>query len=396
MPDGREESNLPSSGGPVYQQIKAVLSQELRGQEHPPGTPFITERELCKRFAVSSTTAVRVLNDLAADGLLVRRRGLGTFVAKPSPRSAKRDGSSPVPTIVCILHGLSDSYVSMVLRGAETVCNELGYRLVLVDTKESATNEERALRTALSHATGILLYPVEGRPHPELFEEARQLGVPVVMLDRYRPDVVTDAVIVDNVDVGYRITRQLLELGHRRIATLWSETDCTSVHDRLAGHTRALHEAGLPIQPEFTVLQRYWPTTEERRRSHLQRLFALPEPPTALLCANGYVVAGVAQDLAGVDPKLLHEIDLAGLDSAGPYDLVPLTVVAALLPSEELGRRGALLLHQRIHQEPAPNVERVVLPIEIRTRASSVLHLRPVATSKGSYGGHNSDPSGRA
>lgn len=369
------------ASGPVYQTIKATLRQEVAAGLYRPGMPFITERALCERFGVSSTTAVRVLNDLAAEGLLVRRRGLGTFVAevsaKPAPPAAT---SSVTPMITCILHESSATYVSEVLHGAQAVCGELGYQVVLVDTGGNAEREEEALRTALTTgAAGILLYPVDGRPHPELFGEIRRRRLPLVLMDRYRPDTVTDAVVVDNIEAGYRVTRELIGLGHRHIATLWSETDCTSVHDRLTGYLMALRESGLRPPPEFTALQQYWPGTEEHRQAHLKRLLDMPEPPTALLCAHGYVLTAAAHDLVLLGVEIPGHIDLASMDTAGPYDILPLAAVSAALPAQELGREAARLLCNRITgQGSSDAAKHIVLPVEIRTRASSPVRLRPV------------------
>ncbi|MBO0883387.1 MAG: GntR family transcriptional regulator, partial [Mycobacterium sp.] len=299
------------TGGPAYLRIKDILRHDIASGTFAAGSPFISQRELCERFSVSTTTAVRVLNELAAEGLLVRRRGRGTFVADTPMATATRTENSD-RAIACVLHGLGGAYVSEVLRGAESMCTELGYRLTVTDTNESAEAQERALRAALnSGVAGILLYAVQGRAHPGTLAELRRHNVPIVMIDRYRPDVATDAVTVDNVEAGYQLTRHLIELGHRSIATLWHETDCTSVHDRLAGHIRALREAGLPTRPEFTVLQRYWPAGEAHRQAHLRRLIALPEPPTALLCAHGYVLAAAAHDLVAIGVQVPDDIDVA-------------------------------------------------------------------------------------
>ncbi|MBO0882709.1 MAG: GntR family transcriptional regulator, partial [Mycobacterium sp.] len=88
---------------PVYQRIKDVLRAEIASGQHPAGSAFITQKALCERFTVSMTTAVRVLNELAAEGLLVRRRGLGTFVTDALPSRRNDVGG----TVACILHGLS-------------------------------------------------------------------------------------------------------------------------------------------------------------------------------------------------------------------------------------------------------------------------------------------------
>ena len=46
------------------------------------GDKFYTEAELIKMFNVSSITVVRALNELAADGYIVRQQGKGTFVSR--------------------------------------------------------------------------------------------------------------------------------------------------------------------------------------------------------------------------------------------------------------------------------------------------------------------------
>ena len=355
-----------SSGAPAYQQITRVLRQEILDGRYPPGAPFMTQRSLCERFGVSSTTAVRVLNDLAAEGLVSRRRGRGTFIAAASERRPAGHGAGG-PVISCIIHNLHNSYVGSIVSGIESVRADLGYRLQLTDSGESARREEDALRqAAASDIAGVLLYPVQGRAHAAALVELQSRGIPVVMMDRYRPEVVSDAVLVDNDDLGYRITRELVALGHERIATLWSETDCTSVHERLGGHLRALREDKLPIFAEFTALRGFVYLDGAGRRHLLRGLLEQPEPPTALLCSNSYVLAAAVEDLVALGVELPGAIELAAMDDAGPYTSLPVSALRAALPARELGRQAALLLHERVTADgPLRGTRRVVLPADI-------------------------------
>jgi len=66
---------------PLYQQIKARLVQSLDQGEWKPGEPIPSELELAARFAVSQGTVRKAIDELAADNLLIRRQGKGTFVA---------------------------------------------------------------------------------------------------------------------------------------------------------------------------------------------------------------------------------------------------------------------------------------------------------------------------
>ncbi|MCB5362226.1 GntR family transcriptional regulator [Pusillimonas sp. CC-YST705] len=66
---------------PLYQQIKAMLLQSLDRGEWKPGEPIPSELELAARFQVSQGTVRKAIDELAADNLLLRRQGKGTFVA---------------------------------------------------------------------------------------------------------------------------------------------------------------------------------------------------------------------------------------------------------------------------------------------------------------------------
>ncbi|MEY4213662.1 MAG: hypothetical protein RL458_1888, partial [Pseudomonadota bacterium] len=66
---------------PLYRQIKTLLTKRLRAGEWKPGEPIPSETELAARFRVSQGTVRKAIDELAADNLLVRRQGRGTFVA---------------------------------------------------------------------------------------------------------------------------------------------------------------------------------------------------------------------------------------------------------------------------------------------------------------------------
>lgn len=66
---------------PLYQQIKVLMLQSLQSGEWKPSTAIPSEMELAARFKVSQGTVRKAIDELAAENLLVRRQGKGTFVA---------------------------------------------------------------------------------------------------------------------------------------------------------------------------------------------------------------------------------------------------------------------------------------------------------------------------
>jgi len=66
---------------PLYQQIKTLLLQSLARGEWKPGAAIPSEVELAARYQVSQGTVRKAVDELAAENLLLRRQGKGTFVA---------------------------------------------------------------------------------------------------------------------------------------------------------------------------------------------------------------------------------------------------------------------------------------------------------------------------
>lgn len=66
---------------PLYQQIKGLILQSLQAGEWKPGEAIPSEMDLAARYRVSQGTVRKAIDELAADNLVVRRQGKGTFVA---------------------------------------------------------------------------------------------------------------------------------------------------------------------------------------------------------------------------------------------------------------------------------------------------------------------------
>jgi GntR family transcriptional regulator, arabinose operon transcriptional repressor len=90
------------------------------------------------------------------------------------------------------------------------------------------------------------------------------------------------------------------------------------------------------------------------------------------------VLASAAQDLVELGIDIPGDVDLAGMDDAGPFDVLPLTLAAVTLPSHDMGKHAVRLLHQRV-QAPGAAPERIVLPVAVTARRTSPGHLRVIS-----------------
>jgi len=73
----------PSSPLPLYYQIQRNITALIESQALRPNDSLPSERELSERYGVTRMTVRQAINQLVSDGVLERRRGVGTFVAEP-------------------------------------------------------------------------------------------------------------------------------------------------------------------------------------------------------------------------------------------------------------------------------------------------------------------------
>src|SRR5580693_10383582 len=77
---------IPAKNGnglPAYQRIQSSIRKRIDSGHLHPGDAVASERDLAKLHQVSLMTARHALASLEREGLVERRRGIGTFVATP-------------------------------------------------------------------------------------------------------------------------------------------------------------------------------------------------------------------------------------------------------------------------------------------------------------------------
>lgn len=83
-----------SSPMPLYHQVQLDMRQRIKTGEWPRGQQIPTEAELCKIYRTSRITIREAVRRLTNEGLLIRRRGSGTFVREERITAGARDLTS--------------------------------------------------------------------------------------------------------------------------------------------------------------------------------------------------------------------------------------------------------------------------------------------------------------
>jgi len=298
---------------------------------------------------------------LESEGLIVRKRGSGTFVAQPRQTTRKSTGIIGLSGEGFSFNGYS-SYWARLMSGVRGEAAAAEFQILLLDP-ESHNGWEKA--------DGVLVCDW----HALRIPRNHIADLPVVSL--MTPVEGMASVVADEENGAQQATEKLIALGHRRIGFLYSYEESIIVLNRLAGYRKALRAAGVTpskkwerflygqcfFGAEFTTGARisleYW-LREDWRALGL----------TALLCHNDESALGVIQALNEKGIRVPQDISVIGFDGTEFCEMVSPKLTSVELPLREIGATGVELLLQQIAADEVSDEHRV-LPTQLQEREST-------------------------
>jgi GntR family transcriptional regulator len=217
---------------PLYLQVRNILVRRL-SEGFAPGDRFQTEHQLCDEFGVSRETVREALRGLESDGLIVRHRGKGTFVAR-LPDTAQDERLTGIAENFTELKLNTD--VEVLRTGVETPPARVASVLHLerddplfrIRRLRRVDNEPLAIHDAfLPCGFGTELARLD-LTHTTLFRELRQtLGLKLVEIylhiDAMTADVALAKLLKIEVGMPILVTRRALAHGRSALPTMFFE-----------------------------------------------------------------------------------------------------------------------------------------------------------------------------
>jgi DNA-binding LacI/PurR family transcriptional regulator len=243
----------------LYERLRSYLLDEIRSGRLGPGDRLPSEMALADQFNVSRITSKKALETLERDGLIVRFRGKGSFVADrrtgfaattlhANGQAVRPRAGLAVPAIGFVLPTMSDVFGTRMLIAIEERCSELGYTLVLKRTSGVRETEDMAITRFVELGLhGLIVFPIHGEFYNDTLLRIVLDGYPVVLVDRYLKGIAVNSVGIDNYEASRQLTHVLIGRGHREIGFFALPPERTSsIEDRRRGFAAALRESGLP------------------------------------------------------------------------------------------------------------------------------------------------------
>lgn len=314
-----------------------------------------TLEDVARLAGVSAKTVSRVFNEPGrvapqTSALVAAAAKRLRFRPNTLARGLRRGGGTD--TVGFMMGELGNPFYYKVAAGIERELAERGYRLIVATTDDTAEGEERVADALLSQRIGALVIIPVGDDQSYL-EGERQLGTPVIAVDRPARNLIADAVVLDNRSGVIDATRGLLTRGHRRIAYLCNPASVSSQQERITAYRDAMASAGVHDTAAWERLEDDRDLTPEQI---VRDLMTSAEPPTAIICGNNRMTVGALRVLGERGDSATA---LIGFDDFDTADVIGVSVIT--YDPIELGRQTARVALERM-MDPTGLTRRITLP----------------------------------
>ncbi len=271
----------------------------------------VTIKDIARILGISASTVSRALKNhpdisedtkVAVNELAIQLNYQPNAVALSLRQSRSYTLGVIIPEIV-------HYFFSSVISGIEDVAYDAGFTVMMCQSNEKYDREVANARMLLAHRVDGVLVSISKETTDYSHLKMLQAGnIPLVFFDRIVPEIAADQVIIDDEEAAFKATRHLIQKGHKRIAHFAGPENLLIGRERKKGYMRALHEAGLKVDPDLIV------EADSFEKAHLaiDRLWESGNLPDGIFTTNDLTAIGAIQCLKKKGVTIPQQVAVVG------------------------------------------------------------------------------------
>ena len=330
-------------------------------------------RDIAMHLKVSATTVSFVLNGRAeemriSDAVSKKIKKYADAVSYRPNLIAKslRTGKSRI--IGMMVEDISDPFFSAIARGIERIAYKLGYKIFFAST-ENETEKAKGLIKVLRERQ-VDAYIIA--PPPDFGNEIQSLlddGNPVVLFDRYFPEISTNNIIVDNYEGTFKAVSYLLNEGYTNIGFVTLDSDQSQMNDRMNGYIDAIKQS----KGKRRVLKVPYLMNETIVIEKMKAFFLKHITLDAVLFATNYLTLNGLDAIKAIKLKVPNNIAVISFDDSPVFHLLSPAITAIAQPVQKISEAVVNKIMWCLdNMDIECKAETIVLPTEFIMRNSAI------------------------
>ncbi|MFB9326461.1 LacI family DNA-binding transcriptional regulator [Paenibacillus aurantiacus] len=333
---------------------------------------------MARLAGVSEATVSRVLNGVGPIKEQTRARVMEAakalnYVPSALAQGFARKRSGNLGVILPLLPKVnlfSTHYFSELLSGIGMTASRYGYDLLLLFREPDEPREYERMFQAQKIDACLILGAQDVEPERHALAELAANGRQFCLVSQRFEGTGYNAVDADHREGVRAAVHHLLDRGFSRIWFLNGPSSYSNSADRLQGYCEALHERGVPFDPERVLLGNYSRTSGYRLSEEIEGLVR-SGAADAIVAGSDRMAIGVLQGLK--EKGLLAGIDygLVGCDDSEGAKLTDPMLTSIAVPFYEMGSQAANQILSPLAQGETSSSFQLKLPVELIVRGSS-------------------------
>ena len=273
---------------------------------------MITIKHVSARAGVSQATVSRVINGttrVSHDKKLKVEKAVKELGYRPNS-IAQALASSRTGSVGIVVPELGGPFYSGILHCIEEHLRRFGYHAIVTAGSNTEQGQRESVEFLLGRRVDALILHAQHLTDDYLItlEEQR---VPVVVVNRFIPEMNQSCIDIDNELGGKLATQYLLQKGHTEIACITGPLDKSDARGRLQGYRVALEEAGLTYNEALISEAGF---TEETGAIATKKLLKRKCRFSAIFASNDHMAFGAFEVLRSEGLSIPNDVSLVGFD----------------------------------------------------------------------------------
>jgi len=309
-------------------------------------------KELAASLEVSPTLVSIVLNGKAKEYRISEEMTKKVIAAAKemnySPNVAARNLRSGKSNLIgVIVTDISNPFYSTISRIIEDRANEFNYNVLFSSSDEDLDSTKNLVEVLLNKGVdGLILVPCDGSEG--LVKNLHEDDVPLVLLDRYFPDLAVSYSCLNNFKSTQLITQHLLEQGYQKISIVAYVTEMTHINDRIAGYENSMIEAGL--KDEISIERIDIANAKTEMHGALKNLIKKGKTEAIIFTTNMLTVSGIYY-LNANNIRIPDDIAVVGFNRNDVFNLYYSPISYIKQPLELLANEAVNMLIDQIQND---------------------------------------------